>query len=367
MTRPPRPDPPMTPAGPAGVEPSAAPPAAPEPEPAVATEARAATDRGDTSRRFPVRLAGDGAIRRAAEISLILVMLAWAANFVVVKAATTVFPPIGFAFLRFSLAAIVLVVLLRALEGPIRLPRRALLELGGLGLVGFSLYQMLWTPALANVAAGDSALLIATSPVMTVLLAGAIGLDRLTPTRIGGALVAFAGVAFVIAGGVGLELGGALAGYGLTLGAAACWAIYSALGASVLRRHSPLRATTVAVTAGALGMAPIGLAQLTTVDWSLVPPAAWAGLVYSGLLPAGLTNVLVFAAIGVLGPARTSVFQFLVPAFAVVLGAVFLAEGIRAGQVLGGAIIVAGILLTRRDTWPLRGRPAAAPPAGAGT
>ena len=49
----------------------------------------------------------------------------------------------------------------------------------------------------------------------------------------------------------------------------------------------------------------------------------------------------------VVGPTRTAALQFLVPALAVILAAVFLNEAIRAGQIVGGVVIVAGVLLTR--------------------
>jgi drug/metabolite transporter (DMT)-like permease len=327
----------VTPAEPAGVGTSA-----PVPPLARRPAADAAAERD---------LAG----RRIAEFAVIVVAAIWAANFIVVKVATTVFPPIGFSFLRFSLAAVLLLVLLRVLEGGIRLPSRELCRIAILGGVGFALYQMLWTPALGAIPAGDSALLIAATPVIAVVIAGLIGTDRLTPLKLGGALVSFAGVGFVVAAGSGLEFGGQLGGQLLTLGAAACWAVYTAFAVTILRTNTPLRTTAWAVTAGSIGMAPIGLAQLAQLDWATVPAEAWAGFLFSALLPAGLTNVVIFAAVRRLGPARVTIYQFLVPAFAVLMGALFLAEPIRPGQLLGGAIIVFGIVLARREAfWRLR-------------
>jgi drug/metabolite transporter (DMT)-like permease len=80
----------------------------------------------------------------------------------------------------------------------------------------------------------------------------------------------------------------------------------------------------------------------------VVTLAAVAGLVYSGALAAGTANVLVFNAIRLVGPSRVTVSQFLVPAGAVLLGAVFLSEPVGLAQVLGGAVIVLGVWLTRR-------------------
>jgi drug/metabolite transporter (DMT)-like permease len=70
-------------------------------------------------------------------------------------------------------------------------------------------------------------------------------------------------------------------------------------------------------------------------------------VLYSGFLAAGVSNVIVQNGVKVIGPTRTSAFQFLVPALAVVFAFLFLAEPIRPGQVLGGLVIVAGVLITR--------------------
>jgi drug/metabolite transporter (DMT)-like permease len=249
--------------------------------------------------------------------------------------------------LRFALGALVLLVILRWREGTIRLPWRDLAAMGVVGMLGFGLYQVFWSTGLQWVSAGDSALLIAATPVITALLAVVAGSDTLTARKLAGALLSFAGVAVVITGGTGLSLGDSLVGDALTLGAALCWAIYTSFGAPILRRHSPLRTTAWAMVAGSLFLVPIGGAQLAATDWSAVTPEIWGAVVYSALLPAAISNVIVFQGVKLLGPTRITAYQFLVPAFAVVMAALFLAEPIRPAQVLGGIVIVAGILVTR--------------------
>jgi len=104
-------------------------------------------------------------------------MALWAGNFIVVKGAVGVLPPVGFTVLRYGLASLSLLALLRWREGSFRLPRGDVRNVVLLGFVGFGVYQMLWTVALQTIPAGDSALLIATTPVMTALLAMATGAD----------------------------------------------------------------------------------------------------------------------------------------------------------------------------------------------
>ena len=276
-------------------------------------------------------------------------MAVWAANFIVVKAANEQIPPVTFAFLRFGIAAVTLLIALRWREGRLGLPRRDVIPIMGLGALGFGIYQMLWSIALQSIPAGDSALLIATTPVITALLAVVSGADILTRTKLIGSLVAFGGVAVIVAAGHGISIGSTLIADGMTLISATCWSIYTAFGAPILRRHSPLRTTAWAMVGGSLTLLIPGAIQATTNNWAAVDGSAWAGLLFSAFIPAGVANVVVFNAIRLLGPTRITAFQFLVPFLAVVMGAIFLSEPVRADQLLGGVIIVVGVALMRTD------------------
>lgn len=287
--------------------------------------------------------------RRVAEAGVLLVMVAWAANFIVVKAANEQIPPVTFAFLRFGLAAATLLIALRWREGSFGWPGRDALAILGLGALGFGVYQILWSIALQDIPAGDSALLIAATPVITALLAVLSGADVLTRTKLTGSLVSFAGVGVIVASGPGIALGSEIVGDLLTIGAAVCWSVYTAFGAPILRRHSPLRTTAWAMVGGSLVLAVPGVFQADGVAWAGIGAEAWAGLLFSAFIPAGIANVVVFSAIRLLGPTRITAFQFLVPFIAVLLAVPILAEPIRVEQLLGGLVIVLGVIVTRSD------------------
>ena len=296
--------------------------------------------------------------RRLAEIGVVAVMVLWAANFIVVKSAVAQLPPVGFTFLRFSLASATLLVLLRWREGSIGLPRRDMAAILGLGAVGFGAYQILWTTGLTTVPAGDSALLIASTPVLVALLSVLARSDVLTPLKLAGVLVSFVGVVVVIGSGPGVTLGRSIVGEALTLAGAVCWSVYTAFGAPFVRRHSPLRATAWATVAGTVVLAPLALVQLSSADHIPLGLDVLGAILYSGMLAAGVSNVIVLNGVKVVGPTRTAALQFLVPGLAVLLAFVFLGEAIRPGQILGGAIILGGVLITRRDIVRYRPTPA---------
>ena len=297
----------------------------------------------------PARPRGTSRERRLAEAGLLATALLWSANFVVVKATIGVLGPLSFTGLRYGVASITLLLLLKWRLGTFRWPAGHGLQLLGMGLLGFGAYQVLWTIGLTQITAGNSALLVAISPVLTALLAGAVGMDRLTAPKLAGALISFTGVALVIGASHELSLGTSLVGDLFTLTAAALWAVYTVLGARILRVVDPLQATTWTVVGGSLLLVPLGAWELATQPPDSFPVAAVVAILYSGALAAGVANVLVFRAIRVVGPTRVAATQFLVPACAVALGAVFLAEPVGIAQLVGGAVIVLGVWLTRRQ------------------
>jgi drug/metabolite transporter (DMT)-like permease len=294
--------------------------------------------------------------RHLAEIAILLVMLTWGANVVAVKAVIADVPPILFAFVRFGTAFLVLLAVLRWREGSAGLPRGDILPMLLLGLAGFGLYQDLWATALGRTTAANSALITAATPVSTMLIAAAVGSDTISRAKVIGAGISLSGAVAVVGVTHGFGFTGASAGDLMTFGATICWACYVAFGAPVLRRHSPLRTATWAIGLGCLGMLPIAAWQAATFDPSHIHVGTIGLYLFCALLAAAAANVVMFEAVKVLGPTRSMLFQFLVPAFAVILASIFLGEAIVLGQVLGGAVIVSGILVSRLGPLSSRAR-----------
>lgn len=286
--------------------------------------------------------------RRLAELGILMTAVIWSLNFVVVKASIAGAGPLAFTGVRYAIASLTLLALLRWRTGTVRVPAGTALPLLGLGVLGFGCYQLAWTFGLTQITAGDSSLIVAASPVLTALIAGAVRIDRLTGPKLAGALVAFAGVAIVIGAGERLTLGSSLVGDGLTLLAAVIWSVYPVLGTRLLGRVDPLQTTAWTVLGGSLVLVPLGAWDILVHGahgWSVVTAL---GVVYSGTMAAGLANLFVWNAIRYIGPTRATVTQFLVPPGAVLLGALFLAEPVGLPQILGGAVIVLGLWIGRQ-------------------
>ena len=285
--------------------------------------------------------------RRIAEIGVLLVVACWAANFVIVKAAIADVPALVFTGIRYVLASGSLLLLLRLRTGSMLIPRRDLAVALLLGALGFGVYQVLWISGLRTIAAGESALLVATSPVIVALVAAAIGVESLSLGKSLGVLVSFVGVALVIGAGGDLALGASLVGDLLTLGGTVAWAAYTAFTAKAMRRIDAVPLTAWAVVGGTLVVVPLAAWEAATGPAFSFSPASLAAIAYSGILAAGLANVLIAHGVRLVGPTPVTVLQYGVPPLAVVLGAVFLREEILPGHVLGGLVIVLGVIVMR--------------------
>jgi drug/metabolite transporter (DMT)-like permease len=94
-------------------------------------------------------------------------------------------------------------------------------------------------------------------------------------------------VVVVVGSGRPLAFDDGLVGPSLTVLAAAAWATYVALGARLLRRHSPLKTTSWAIIGGLCVMAPFGLVPLIGFDLASVPTGAWLLLLFSAFVSVG--------------------------------------------------------------------------------
>ena len=281
------------------------------------------------------------------DLGMLTVALIWGLNFSITKGAFARFPPLAFTGVRFALASLLLVPLVRWLEGRQALPRGAMARLILLGVVGNTLYQLGFISGLARTTASNSALILASMPSIVALLAVGLGLETLRPRILAGVLVATAGVVLVVAARGGGFGGGSMAGDLLTLAAVLCWAGYT-LGLRRLPEGvSPLRVTAVTTLAGAPGLILAGLPEMLRMDWGAVGAAGWGALGYATVLSLVLAYLLWNRSVQAVGPSRTVVYMCLTPLIAVAGAAALLGERPRPLQAVGAVLIIGGVLLTR--------------------
>ncbi|MGB9737048.1 MAG: EamA family transporter [Chloroflexus aggregans] len=284
------------------------------------------------------------------DLTMLLVVLIWGANFSIVKAALTEIPPLAFATLRFVSASVLLLAFTFWREGRRALPpdRATFWKLTWIGFIGNTVYQALFTYSLTLTTAANGSLIIATTPAWVALTAAVLGIERVRRTMAMGIALAIGGVMLVVAER-GLSLGGSgLLGDLLMLGAALCWMMYT-LGVRTLGQGlSPLAITAWTMVTGVPGMALISIPDWGRVAWDSVSFNAWFGLLYATLLALVLAYVLWNNSVRVAGSARTAIYSCAIPLVATLLAWPLIGEQPTWVQGIGGLLIISGVLLTRR-------------------
>lgn len=284
---------------------------------------------------------------------MLLVVVLWGANFSVTKATFAEVTPLAFTAIRFVVGAAVLLFILRAREGNLKLSRNELISFVWLGFVGNTVYQLFFIYGLQWTTAANSALLISATPLQIALVGKLLGLEILTRRMLGGIALGLLGVGIVISSR-GADLSAlTLRGDLLILCSSVCWMIYT-LGVRKFSANapqvSPLRVTTWTVATGAPGLLIVGANDLANTNWTSLSVAAWSGLAYSTLLSLVVAYLLWNASVQRVGGNRTAIFSCLVPVVATLVAWLMLGERITMWQVLGAVSVIAGVLLSRSQS-----------------
>jgi drug/metabolite transporter (DMT)-like permease len=282
------------------------------------------------------------------DLALLLVVIIWGTNYTVVKEALGSIPPLAFMALRFALAAVAMAVVLHVREGWKPLPRATLFKLVALGLVGNTLYQFCFIMGLAHTTAANSGLLTAGTPVLTALLGAALGVDRLRRPLAMGLALAVPGMLLIVSAR-GPELDASTrTGDFLILGASLCWALYTVGIRSLGSELSALRITALTMITGAPGVVLVGLPAVAEVELGSIGPGAWFGVVYSALVPLVLAYIVWNRSVQAVGSSRTAIYNSGTPVVAATTAWLVRGEQPTGLQVLGAALVISGVLLSRR-------------------
>ena len=277
---------------------------------------------------------------------LLLVVLIWGSNFSIVKVAIEEIPIFGFNTLRMGAACIVLLIVSR-LNGEGAPERGDWPRLMTLGFFGHCCYQLAFVTGLARTTVANSSLILGCMPVSVLVLNALSG----RPEAVGkrqwlGIGFAVAGVYLVAGQGAGATTD-TLLGDALTMAALWCWAWYTTGSRALLERYSPLRLSAYATLVGTLCYTPFGVPDLLRLDWGGVSAGAWVALVVSGLLALSVAHIIWYTGVKRLGSARTAVYGNLVPVTAMAVAFIWLNEPIGAVRLVGAALVLTGLVLTR--------------------
>jgi drug/metabolite transporter (DMT)-like permease len=285
---------------------------------------------------------------RRTELFLLVAVLLLGTNPVAVKYAVSAVPPLPFVALRFTVAGLLLLGAVRFLGSGGGVERKDLLAMMGVGALGVGATNVLFTSGVNLTNASDTALLYAVVPVWGMILGSVLGLERPTLRGILGVGIAFMGIVVVVYGGLGGS-GSSLQGNLLVLAATVCWGSYTVLSLPLLEKYSPLVVAAYTMLFGGLAALPLALPIFPNVDWDAMSIGVWAAVAYSTVLVAAFGFFAWQRGASLLGANKVLVYQYLITFVGVASGMVLLGEGLGVEKIIGGAIILFGVYLARRQ------------------
>lgn len=287
---------------------------------------------------------------KGADVGELLALAAlWGASFLFTRMSAAAFGPFALVAVRVTGAALFLLPLL-VLRGQVGELRRHWRAIFVVGITNSALPFVLFSYAALSFTAGLSAIFNAAAPLFGALIAWLWLKDRLTPMRVLGLVIGFAGVLWLAWDKARFNPGGS--GWAV-LACVAATLLYG-MSASLAKRHlggvAPL-----AVAAGSQLSAALALAIPAALWWPATAPSSSAWLTASllAVLCTGVAYVMYFRLIAHVGPANAIAVTFLVPAFAVLWGWLILDERLNGSMLFGCAVILLGTsLATGLVRWP---------------
>jgi drug/metabolite transporter (DMT)-like permease len=278
--------------------------------------------------------------------------LMWGSSFLFTKLALT-----GLAFeqvvsVRLGLAALLLLPIAFLLgRRPPRAPKLWLF-FGLIALVGNLLPFSLIAWGQRSIDSGLAGILMAVMPLATLGLAHFfVPGERLTPQRVWGFLLGFAGVVTLIGPEALLVVGGErgpILPMLSVLAGALCYGV-----SAILSRLRPggdaLTTATFVISLAALFSLIPALAWAPPLDATLVlQPQVIGSLLFLGLFSTATAMIVYFRLIQTAGPGFTAQLNYLIPLWAVAIGIIFLGEAISLDHLIGLILILLGVVLARR-------------------
>jgi drug/metabolite transporter (DMT)-like permease len=304
--------------------------------------------------------------RRRIYLQLSLVVLLWSGAFVGIKVLLEHVSIWTIAFLRFALTTAGLALAMAVLR-----PRTHRIERAHvpwfllLGLTGVSAYHLSLNFGERYISANVAALIVASMPVMTAILARTFLGEEISPTKWGGIALAVAGVVVLVLWGTpeaDLTVRSA-GGAAVTALAPLSWAVYTIVSKRLVHVYGPLPLATYALGLGTLMLAPFAIGP-TLSDLPNLTPSDWAWIAFLGLGCSALAYVLWFGALEALDASSVAAWVYLVPLLGQVWAAVVLGEEVTVFLAVGGAMVLAGVIVIERVA-PKASTPTSAPSTSA--
>jgi len=292
--------------------------------------------------------------------AVLLAMVLWGFSFVSTKIILTSFPVFTYIAIRFSLASVVFLLLLKKRGFP-KLGKKTHFRLVLIAAFEPFLYFIFESLGLSITTASKASLLIAVIPMVVLIFARIMIGEKITPKNLTGIILSFGGIFLLVSGGEDFswsfgESGGTFLGDLLIMGSVVTASLYIVLTRELTQRVSSFHITAFQVLYATLFFLPLIFIDVFTMDWRGISYQSLGGLMFNVFGSTIGAFLLYNFALTKLSASRSSLFINGIPIVTAAAAWFILGERLTLVQFAGGALVILSVTLTnvsRRNVEPL--------------
>lgn len=280
---------------------------------------------------------------------MLMAVVMWGVNFSFIKIALRELSPGGFNGVRLLFSAVVLLFLMAITGERFAVGQKDFWKLLAIGIVGNTIYQILFIRGVSLTTASNTSLILSTSPIFVALMSAGLRVEKIHWAAWGGIFLSFFGLYLIIAeqnGGLRFS-GQNLRGDTLVFFGTILWASYTVFAKPFLESMTPLKFSAITMGLGTIFYLPFTAKDMLEIPWGAVSLKAWLSLLFSGMFGLVLGYIIWYYSVKRVGNAKTAIYNNLTPIFTVFFAVLFLEEKFSASQAVGAAVVLAGVYLTR--------------------
>lgn len=276
-------------------------------------------------------------------VFLLILATVWSSSFTVIKIGVETVPPVTLAMARVAIGAGLLYLWMKIKGHDLPTELRLWWSFFLIGCFGNAFPFTLINWGEQSIPSGLAAIIIATMPLVTLILGRLFSDELLSPRRLFGVSLGFVGVVVLIGPQEILALGDQVMRQLAVAAAAVCYAI-SAILVRKLPTAKPLEHGAGVLIASTAVLLPASL--VADRPWTLdLSAQAVASMVYLGVFPTAVATMLLIMVIASRGVTFLALNNYIIPLLGVVWGVMFLNETVGTEALIALALIFTGIAI----------------------
>jgi len=268
----------------------------------------------------------------------------WSSSYIVTKVGVGAIPPLSFAAIRFVIATIVIGILFVFVKPHESVSIKDLFRFALGGLLGITAYFSLQNLGVEKTSASDATLLIAFTPVITLVLEVIFRKARINFRQISGIVIAIIGIFMVIDISNKDVAPDRLTGNLLILATGLAWALYNFVTQKVVQKYPTITVIFWQTLFGMIALLPLAFIEMN--KWQTISMSGLLGALYLGVFCSVGAFLLYAYGLKSLQPGLAVILLNLVPVFGLIFAALFLQEKSSLLQLFGGFVVITGVIIS---------------------